>query len=285
MKFSFPRIVLAFLLTSFASLPPQTAVSQDNSAFGLVVVYPGGPNPGSSGQRVIDDFVARLSDGSGLPLTAHYFNDIAPALEHLAANPNSFVLGSTGLFLGHRNSLGLAPIASVELPDGKPEQYFLVTRKDAYSTLEDLKGKKISGSVFFEPQQFLDRVVFDGAVATGDDFDSEASSRPLSALRSLTQGEIDGVLLTAPQYHSLSALPLAGELRVVFQSNPIPSVGLMRIDNEDTAAATDRLRDALLGLAETDEGAAVAKTFGVAGFAALDDAEIENLVNLYEQER
>jgi hypothetical protein len=257
------------------------SIHADDSSH-LVVVFPGGPNPGSSGQRVIDDFVNRLNEQIGGKLAGSYFNDCAEAAAHLDKNPNSFILGSTGFFLAYREKLGLLPMARVILPEEKPEQYFLVTKKGSFADLAALEGKSISGSPFFEAAKFLDRIVFGGKIATAEYFQAEATSRPLSALRKLTSGDIDGVLLAATQFHSLASLPLADELHVAFESVAIPSVGLMRVDNESTAAFADELKQALLDLSKTPEGIEASKGFGVAGFEEIETEKIDALVKSYE---
>lgn len=271
--------VSAFLL-SLATLPPPHCSATEASQ--LVIVFPGGPNPGSSGQRAIDEFVAKLGEQIGGNLEGNYFNDSAAAFAHLEKNPNSFVLGSTGFFLAYRESLKLIPMARVMLPDGKPEQYFLVTKKGAFTDLASLQNKRVTGTPFFENPAFLDRIAFDGAIKTESFFEAEGTNRPLSALRKLTSGDIDGVLLAATQFHSLASLPLAEELDVVFQSRPVPSVGLMRLDNEATETTAEALRQALLDLSKTPEGIEASQGFGVAGFAEIDAGEIAALVKKYE---
>lgn len=272
--------LLPVIALSLANLIPTIGSSAEANQ--LVIVFPGGPNPGSSGQRVIDDFVGKLGEQIEGDLEGTYFNDSAEAFAHLEKNPNSFVLGSTGFFLAYRESLKLIPMVRVILPDEKPEQYFLVTNKGAFTDLASLEGKKITGTPFFENPSFLDRIVFNGAIETGSFFEAEGTSRPLSALRKLTSGDIDGVLLAATQFHSLATLPLADELDVVFQSQPISSVGLMRIDNEATEATAEALQKALLDLSKTPEGIEASQGFGVAGFAEIDPEEIDALVKKYE---
>lgn len=266
------------VLAAGALLIPGFAAAED---FDLVVVYPGGPNPGSSGQRVIDDFVAKLTAELSMSLQGSYFNEIEEAAAYLAEHPNSFVFGSTGFFLAQREDLSLVPELAMVLPDEHPEQYFVVTRKGAFADLASMKGKKIAGSPFFEAQSFLDRIVFGGETSIAD-FEVEPTNRPLTALRKLTSGDVDGVLLAAPQYHSLEGLPLAEELDTVFTSKAIPSVGFMRIDNDVTAEVAPGISEALLRLAETPEGAEACKGFGVAGFLKPDPAKVTELIEVHD---
>ena len=267
LRWSGSALAVAFL---FASV---SLFAEDH----LVVVFPGGPKPGSSGQRVIDDFVGQIE----ADLKGSYFNETEKALAFLRENPNSFILGSTGFFLQAREELKLEPMLRVVLPNEKPEQYFLVSKKGSFSSLADLEGKTVVGTPFHESAQFVEKVVFNGKVPSGF-WTAEATERPLSALRKLTSGDIDAVLLAAPQYHGLAELPLADELDVVFESRPVPSVGLMRVANDATAAKANALKEAMLTLSQTPEGAEAAKGFGVAGFAEIEEEKIQSLIQLYD---
>ena len=264
-------LVLTLLVFSASQVVSQ---AEDN----LVVVFPGGPKPGSSGQRVIDDFVGKIE----ADLKGSYFNETEKALEFLRDNPNSFVLGSTGFFLQARGELSLEPMLRVILPDEKPEQYFLVSQKGTFSSLADLKGKTVVGTPFHESPEFVERIIFGGEVSA-DFWTTEATERPLSALRKLTSGDIDAVLLAAPQYYGLAALPLADELDVVFESKPVPSVGMMRVANDATEAKAEEVKDALLSLSKTPEGAEAAKGFGVAGFEEIEEEKVKTLIEQYDK--
>ncbi len=272
-----PRLV--FLICLIAGISGVRAEEQ----FDLVIVYPGGPNPGSSGQRVIDDFVTRLNEEISFELKGTYFNEIEGAATYLKDHPNSFVFGSTGFFLASRKEFNLVPELTVILPDEKAEQYFLVSKKGSFADLSAIKGEKIAGSPFFEATRFLNRIVFGGEVSIEDDFETEPTSRPLSALRDVSTGEMAGVLLAAPQYYSLAGLPLAEELDVVFQSEPIASVGFMRVDNPATASAAESIKESLVNLSRTPEGAEVCKGFGVAGFADIEADAVAKLTEIYDE--
>lgn len=274
----------AFLiLAAVSSLSTPSSLISAETGCGLVIIFPGGPKPGSSGQRVIDEFVAKLNQSMTAPLQGSYFNEAESALAHLKEHPDSFVLGSTGFFLTHRENLKLVPMARLVLPENQPEQYFLVTKKGAFTELASLKSAKIAGTPFYESERFLDRIVFKDAIAVGSFFQKEATGRPLSSLRQLTAGEIDGVLLNAPQYQSLANLPLAQELDVTFTSEPIASIGLMRLDSAATEASADDVKTTLLDLSKTPEGIEVCKGFGVAGFEAIETEKVEELVTAYEK--
>lgn len=274
MKRAFPLVASLFALLGTSSLAEDTCH--------FAVVFPGGPRPGSSGQQVIDDFAARLGEKASVAVEAAYFNETGPALEFLGTHPDSFVLGSTGFFLAQREALGLHPLARVSLPDGREEQYFLVASEGSASALADLEGKKVVGTPFHEAPAFLDRIVFGGEIESGAFFDAEPTGRPLSALRKLSSGDIDAVFLNAPQFASLEALPLDAELATVFESAPISSVGLMRLDSEVTRSHAGAMKEAIIELSQTEEGRELCQNFGIAGFAAVDEEAVAALVKRFE---
>ncbi len=272
------------LIACTSSKALSAAEGSDVDSVQFVIVFPGGPTVGSSSQNVINQFVDIFAKDIGGQVTGSYFTDIETARAFLRDHPNSFVMATTGFFLSQCEELGLVPLAALQLPDDRKERYYVVTKSGTAGSLEDLKGKTMAGQVLLESECFLNRVVFGGMLDVGSDIKLIPTGRPLSALRKMIRGELDAVILNPIQYSSLEQLPFAGELETVFTSDPITPIGFSMRDSETNHQLRDRVMLALQQLSKTEDGLAACQSFGIAGFEAVDQAMIDQLLRLYTKQ-
>ncbi len=285
------RACVASLVAATLLFVGQTAQAQakgggvQGGKVQVLVIYPGGPDAGGEGQKLLSQFIEMIAKSAGVApetFAGAYFNEIEPALKSLRANRDAFVMGSLGIYMAHRTEFGLTPLAGARFAGSSDDRVYVLTKKGGPATLDALKGKTLSGNVLYEEPKFLSRVVFGGAVDVAKDFKLEPTQRPLSALRKVTSGTLDAVVINQMQYESLQRLPMFAELQVAFTSPILPSVGLMAVKS----AATDKLREpmmkALLGMCESSDGANLCKNFGIVGFKACDEAALTAAVKQYE---
>ena len=269
-------ICLSYLLVS------STVLSQEEE-LKMAIVTPGGPSP-EKVEKYIGQFVGIIAARIGIEensVTARYFTEQKAALDYLDKNRNSFIIGSLGFYLSQRKALNLIPLARVELTVGPSEHYYLVIQKGTFGELDDLKGKTISGSTLYEDPRFLNRIVFNNRADIGSDFILKPTSRPLSAIRKLLKGTLDGVLLDGVQYKSLEDLPFFDEIAVLYTSPRLPDVGMMMIDTPDTRKLKERLLEALLAMGNSKEGADTFKSIGLAGFKRIDPDSLDEVIGKY----
>lgn len=273
-------LVSAALLASGAQ-----AAEKKNDSLGVVIVYLGGPDAGGEGKGLIDQLVVELAKATGLEpgaLEGSYFTENAPAVTRLAANPDSFVLGSLGFFLSQRQSTKLVPLARLKSTLNGTERFHILVKKGRYKSLDELKGKQLWGSPLYEDARFIDRIVFSGKLKAAEHFDLKPTSRPLSAVRKLKNEKADAVLLNTVQYESLRRMPLFDELEQVFVSEPMPSLGLMMVDTPKTQAMRQKLVTTLLGLCGTPQGKSVCLNFGITGFDPIEEAVLQPVIAQFE---
>ncbi len=166
---------------------------------------------------------------------------------------------------------------------GPSERYYLAVKKGTFGKLDELKGKTISGSALYEDPRFLNRMVFDNRADVSSDFILKPTSRPLSAIRKMLKGELDGVLLNEVQYNSLKKLPFSEEIAAVYISPVLPDVGLMMVDNPATRKLKERLLKALLAMGGTEEGGAAFRAFGLTGFKLIEPASLDAVILKYDE--
>ena len=146
---------------------PGTSLSAGTEKIHFAIVFPGGPDTGPEGDKIITQFLDILTQQTKIArsdVTGQYFNNIAPAKEYIQKNRNCFIMGSIGFFLSNRVSYNLVPLSLVTSDGKRTEQYFLIVKKGSYKSLGELKGKKVSGNVLYEDTKFINTLVFDNKI-------------------------------------------------------------------------------------------------------------------------
>ena len=279
--------MLATALFLATLLPGHTVMQK--SAFSaarihFAIVFIGGPDPQGEGKNILNQFLANLSKISGISrsrLAGHYFNSLPAAKAYIRRNRNCFIVGSIGFFAANRRSMNLVPLAKVSMQGSDREQYFLVVKKGRYRNLQQMKGKKISGNVLYESSRFLSNIVFQKRINVRTYFRLKPTHRPLTAVRRVSRGRVDGVLLNRMQYNSLKRLAMFRRLQVAYRSPRLPALGLMMVNTPVNRAEKGKLLKALTGLCRMPEGQKVCKNFGIQGFNKVTPGEVERAVASY----
>jgi hypothetical protein len=252
----------------------------------LAIVNPGGPDAGSEGNKLAAELAAHLGAAAGIEPTeieAAYFNQLPAAAAYLKKHKDAFVLGGLGVFLSQRKALKLVPLARLLGKNGSDEEFAVVVRKGRYGSLAELRGKELHGSVLADDARYVDRFVFGGKLRASAHFKCRPSERPLSALRKLGADEVDAVLLNRVQFEALKTMPLFEKLQVVYNSGPVPTVGLMMATTPRTRALKDRIVQAVSKLCGTEKGAPVCQTYGITGFESMGEDALVEAIKTYDK--
>lgn len=270
--------LIAAAVPALAATPPPAA-----GGISVVVYYPGGLEEGPEVEKAIGEFARILARGAGLEpesVRGRYFSELEPALAYLQDSPDSFIVSSLGFYLAQRSRLPLAPLAAVEQASGPNDRYYLAAKKGRFPAASALAGETVSGNTLYEDRDFLLRVVFAGLpAATG--FEFLPTARPLTALRRAARGEIGAALLDRAQYRALEGLPFAGDLEVLYVSEPVPELGLMMVETETTRKLQDRFLAGILALSGEEEGRQALAAFGVSGFRAVSPEDFSAVAAAY----
>ena len=179
----------------------------------------------------------------------------------------------------------LVPLATVKLQGNDKEQFYCIVKKGSYSSLADLKGKVLAGNVLYEDKKFINAMIFNKELDVSSYFILKPTPRPLSAVRKLTQGQYDAVLLNHIQYHSLEKLDLFKKISVVHRSPKMPALGLMMVQTDRNASVKDKIVKAVTRMCSQEDTKAACKNFGIDGFAALEPGALNNEITKYESDR
>ncbi|HPI90469.1 MAG TPA: PhnD/SsuA/transferrin family substrate-binding protein [Spirochaetota bacterium] len=278
-------LMLFFLFSIFIMYDYNTVQGAGNSKINFVIVNAGGSEIGEQGDQIITQFLDILTKETSLKrsmVEGQYFNDISLAKAFIKKNSNSFVMGSLGFFLSNRDSYNLVPLSLIIAGGKNTEQYYVIVKKGSYKSLDSLKGKVMSGNVLYEDTRFINNVIFDGKINITEYFKVQPTARPLSAVRKVTTGAIDAVLLTGMQYESLKKIQSTFQnIDVVYRSAEFPRVGFMMVDTESTQSVKQEILNAVVKMTRLEEGKKVCQNFGITGFENIPSESLNEAISKY----
>ena len=278
-------LILFFLFSIFIMHDYNALQGAGNSKINFVIVNAGGSEIGGQGDQIITQFLDILTKETSLKrsmVQGQYFNDISLARAFIKKNNNSFVMGSLGFFLSNRDSYNLVPLSLIIAGGKNIEQYYVIVKKGSYKSLDSLKGKVISGNVLYEDNRFINNVIFDGKINITEYFKVQPTARPLSAVRNVTTGVIDAVLLTGMQYESLKKIQSTFQnIDVVYRSAEFPRVGFMMVDTESTQSVKQEILNAVVKMTRLEEGKKVCQNFGITGFENIPPEFLNEAISKY----
>ena len=252
----------------------------------MVVCAPGYPGSTAEAQPAMDGLAAALSDAAGWnegALGAVYFETEKGGLAALAESGAALAMLTLPMFLEHRQSFDLQPIAFA-VPDGrrKLERWVLVAGTGAVTQPADLEGWTVISLAGHSPRFVRGPALGDwGGLPTGAEI--RDSGAVLSSLRRAARGEPVAVLLDAEQAAALDRLPFADDLEVVHRSPEMPVSVVCGVGDRLGSAERRKLTAALLSLADRD--AAVDALAGVRldGFVDVEPTALAAAVAAFDE--
>lgn len=254
-------LVVWLLLTVFGS----TAFAAQS--FDFVIIQPGQPGTSEDAQPVMDALAAYVQNklGDGVSVRGHYFNQTAEAAEYLSDNHPSWGIVSLGYFLAHNGGECMTPLASTRPGGAESDTWRLLAAGDGPDNWQRLNGT-VAGTMLFEPETAA-RLMF-GTHVQELPFRIEGTSRPLRAVRAVLRGKGGGVLLDAPQYAAIQALPMASGLKVLATSEPLPTAAVVAFGRP--SPRHEQLRKILLNMRQDPAAADLLQLLQTEGFGPAD---------------
>lgn len=250
---------------------PVVAPAGQNLDF--VVIQPGQPGTTEDAQPVMDALASYLAQqlGDGAVVAGRYFNRSEAADAYLAEHAPVWGIVSLGYYLAHREQRCMTPLASTRPGGEDSDVWRLLVAGQGAATWDALQGT-VSGTMLYEPAVAA-RLMFDGAVETLP-FELQGTSRPLRAVRAVLRGKAAGVLLDAPQYRAMQALPAVATLRVLATSAPLPNAAVVVFG--EVTPCHERLRDVLLKMGQDPQAVQLLQLLQTEGFGPAD-ARLDHL--------
>ena len=251
----------------------------------IVVCYPGGSVNAKDANGAMSSMlrvVERVGEWQTNSFNSVFTTKSDECRKLIAEKNPKFAITSLGLYLEMRNQHNLVPVVQPKIKGITSERYRVMTQKNKYKGLDDLKGKTLGGTVLEEPA-FIGKIVFAGKYDPPSFFVLKSSNQAIRALRALDKGELDAVILNEQQFGGLASLQMKTPLVAVFTSEEIPLMGV--VANSATTTAEERVRfaKALEGMCSDPEGKKLCDLFGVESFTSVNAALFEPMVKLWAE--
>jgi hypothetical protein len=267
-----------FLAVALALSPAEVRAEGDRS---LVLCYPGGnvkSRDAEPSAKSMVELVEKLGGFKAGTFSSRFTSKVDQCDTWMAENP-PFAIVSLGWWLGHRDA-GWVPLVQPRIKGSTDEVFRVLVRKGTYASLDDLRGKTITGTPLVE-LDFLLKVVLGGRYKASD-FQLDPSRLALRALRNLNDREVDAVVVTSQQFQSLGALPFAESLEPVFTSAPIPLMGVVASEKTTTADERRRFQKALTGFCAHKDGKQFCELFGIDAFVPANASTYDAMKTLWK---
>lgn len=271
-------VLAGFLASAVALVPADARADGDRS---LVLCYPGGnvkSRDAEPSAKSMVELVEKLGDFQAGTFSSRFTSKLDQCDAWMAENP-PFAIVSLGWWLAHRGD-GWVPLVQPRIKGSTDEVFRVMVRKGTFKSLDELRGKMVTGTPLVE-LDFLLKVVLDGRYQTSD-FRLDPSNQALRALRNLNDREVDAVVVTAQQFQSIAALPFADSLEPIFTSRPIPLMGVVASEKTTTADERRRFQKALTGFCGHKDGKQFCELFGIDAFVPANASTYDGVKTLWK---
>jgi hypothetical protein len=275
-------LILALAFVSIAafstSLKAETiffAIISPDLPFSDAEMNGDGRNPGYVGQftRVIEESLGSVT------IRGRYFRSYSQADAYIKRYRNVFIMSTIGYYLSRKNTLGLEPLA--DMIQNSTNRYYVMTG-GSYGNLSSLRGKSLTGSVLYQGQRFLDKVVFDGKLDASRYFSLRPTTRIRSAVRKVTRGDIQAVVINQRDYQKFSRYSFFKNMKTVYTSPEVSSLGVMtKISTNEILKR--QVFEALTKIGDKEDAGPMLRANGIEGFTSVNRSLLQATEERYEK--
>jgi ABC-type phosphate/phosphonate transport system substrate-binding protein len=199
-----------------------------------------------------------------------FFADRKEALAYIEKSQPGFALLDPPLYFELRESEQLTLVGQLKSPELVSPRLQVVVKDKALSSLEALKGKKLTTTLAASPR-YLSKVIFDGKLDAGKHFELKRVGTALKGVRAVLTGQAQATLLDDDQLAAARKMEGGQALRAIFSSPPLPPLPVAVFGKNMKPAEARALEKALPKLC-TGEGAQICKDMRLPGFQPKNSA-------------
>ena len=252
----------ALTFTLLASSTPATAAK-----LSFLICQPGGPDLKDQEQAIMRDFYGYIGKKLGFKqgqIQGQYLTNRKKCLKALEEKPSVLML-SLDLFLDAYKTKRLEPIAQIKIRGKTKSAYYLMSSAGGPSKLEELRGKKISGTTVHDPR-FVANVIMKGQLGSVEELALKPKKLGLRGVRDVIRGKSSAVLLDEPQYQALSGTPFEKKLQLVYQSDALTNPPIAVDKQRVKKPLRKKMRSLMLSMSTEDRGKKLLSAFGIDAF-------------------
>jgi ABC-type amino acid transport substrate-binding protein len=272
-RFPLAAIALGFVCL-VADAPPLRAGTGE---IAILVLKEHGVGSPTLAQPYVDRFTALTAQQNGWAgARGQYLSSRSAVGPFVEARKPHYGMFSLASFLALRETYRLEVIGRVASTLAGGEQYFVVSK-----TARDLagcKGKTLA-SDHTDDARFVERVVARRKFRLAE-FQVLRNQRPLQSIHQVLNGEAECALIDDAQLAELQHLEAAGDVRVVWKSEPLPPMAVVAFP---AAPAAERkgFQASLRDLCREASAQTACKEVGIQSLEAASESDYADVVSLY----
>lgn len=266
------------IATLFMAVVLMAGASADAKT--LVLCYPGGnvkerdAKPATEQMLRVVEKMAGWTPGS---YSAEFTSDMTKCADLMAKNPE-YAIVSLGYLLSNESSI--TPVVQPKMSGKTTETFRVLVKKGAFTSMDAIKGKKITGTPLAEPA-FVDKIVFAGQYTLAS-FTIVPCRGALRSLRDLADGAVDAVVVTDQQWSSLKTNAMNKDFEVVFTSKALPIMPLVASRTKTTEAERKDFISTMAKFCSNREGKQFCELFGIDSFTKASDKDFNEARSLWK---
>ena len=228
-------------------------------------------------QPYVDRFTALTAQQNGwASARGLYLNSRSAVRPFVEAHDPHYGMFSLAAFLALREAYRLEVIGRVASSLAGGEQYFIVSK--AARDLTGCKGKTLA-SDHTDDARFVERVVARRQFRLAE-FQLLHNPRPLQSIHQVLSGDAECALIDDAQRAELQHLEGAGDVRVVWKSEPLPPMAVVAFPAAP-AAERKAFQASLRGLCREEAAETACKEVGIQSLDAAGETDYAEVVSLY----
>jgi hypothetical protein len=196
----------------------------------------------------------------------------------MQSKPDIALVGPS-VYAENQKALNMTIIAKMEANGKGEETYYVITKQNGPSGLKELEHKKLSGQVVHN-KQYVYNVLFDKQLKNGS-VELISQKRPLRSLKDVASGKMDAALVDQYVKASMKELSFAKDLKVIYQTNPVPAPVDVVMGNGKTKAKA--IKKALVGLCKKPDGKELCKSLTISSIKKASGKDYKKLMYKYNR--
>ncbi len=269
-------IVTAILLASLSGGTSAQAGSKD-----LVICMPGSPGTTAGAKSYMAPFFRRIESLAAWPastINGSFHPTYASCLARVRAIRPGFAVLSLGLYLEQRKHLKLRVIGQVDILYGSGQRLYLVVKKGAYTSLAQLKGKRLT-SDHLEETTFLNKVMFGGKIDVSTHFKLKKVRATTKGMRDVKRGRADATIINEEQ---LRIMKRRGYPLVVLHKSPrLPAAPLVALGSHARSGDIAKMKKAVGAMCSGAQGRSLCRKTGIKSVSRASNATYRTMIRLF----
>ncbi len=269
-------IVTALIIGSFGAEQQAQAGARD-----LVICMPGSPGSTAGAKTYMAPFFRRIESLAGWPastINGSFHPRYSGCLSRIRSSKPGFAVLSLGVYLEQRKRYKMRVIGRVDISYGSGNRLYLVVKKGKYTSLAQLKGKRLT-SDHLEETKFLNKVMFGGKIDVATHFTLKKVRATTKGMRDVKRGRADATIINDEQ---LRLMKRRGYPLVVLHKSPaLPGAPLVALGTYANSSDIRKMKKVAGAMCSGASGLKLCRATGIRSARSATNSTYARMVRLF----